>query len=354
MPIDRTFTASPAVRQKVPFLCGLVSPSGGGKTKSALRLAAGMARIDGKPVAVIDSEADRALFYAPKKGERANPPETFDFIHVPFSAPFDPLSYLAAVEHCVRQGAGTIIVDSASHMHEGPGGTLEAHAEETQRLAKLWRVSEDKAQMSAWQKPKSELRAFLNAILQLKVNLIFCFRAKEKMKIVSGQQPKALGYMPISGDEMIFEMALNILLYPGSNGVPSWHPDEMGEKAIIKLPAQFRELFKANDKKPLSEDIGEALARWAAGGDAVMGSGAPPPPSKDRPPAAPIAPPNPGAKLATKAQVEEIGAEIERLGWTRDMAAEWLRKNFGVSARAQLTEHQATTAVVDLTEIATP
>jgi hypothetical protein len=255
----RKFEDHPATRKKVPLLMGIVSPSGGGKTKSALRLATGMARVDGKPIFCVDTEADRALFYA----------DEFRFQHVPFAAPFDPLSYLAAVEHCVKQGAGTIIIDSASHLHEGPGGTLEAHAAECTRLAKLWNTTEDKAKMSAWQKPKAELRRFLNTILQLKVNIIFCIRAKEKMKIIPGKNPEPLGFMPIMGDEFLFEMALNVLLYPGSDGVPSWHPSEMGEKAIVKLPSQFRDLFKANDKKPLSEDIGEALARWAAGGQAT-------------------------------------------------------------------------------------
>jgi len=345
----RTFEDHPATRTKVPLLMGIVSPSGGGKTKSALRLATGMARVDGKPIFCVDTEADRALFYA----------DEFHFQHVPFAAPFDPLSYLAAVEHCVKQGAGTIIIDSASHLHEGPGGTLEAHAAECTRLAKLWNTTEDKAKMSAWQKPKSELRRFLNTILQLKVNIIFCIRAKEKMKIVPGKTPEPLGYMPIMGDEFLFEMALNVLLYPGSDGVPSWHPSEMGEKAIVKLPSQFRDLFKANDKKPLSEDIGEALARWAAGGQAVKGGaasaggGAAPaasPAAAGARQSARGAAPS-GVPMATASQIEELGAEIARLDWAREAAVEWLRKNYGVGARADLTEAQATQAVCALMEL---
>lgn len=346
----RTFEDHPAVRTKVPLLISLVSASGGGKTKSALRLATGMQRVDGKPIAVVDSEADRSLFYAPQAGQKAHPPETFDFFHVPFSPPFDPLSYLAAVEHCVKRGAGTIIIDSASHLHEGPGGTLEAHAAEATRLAALWKTTEDKAKMSAWQKPKAELRRFLNSILQLKVNLIFCIRAKEKMKIVPGKNPEPLGFMPISGDELIFEMALNVLLYPGSDGVPSWHPSEMGERAIVKLPAQFRELFKANDGKPLSEDIGEALARWAAGGQATMGAassgGGAAPATSAAKPALP-----PGEKMATAAQVDEIGVEVTRLGWSREATVAWLRKEYGVATRDALTEEKAANAIVSLMEL---
>ena len=237
----------------VPLFVGLVGPSGSGKTFSALRLATGMQRISGGDIGGIDTEADRMLHYA----------DNFKFRHLPFGSPFDPLSYLAAVEHFVKKGVKTIIIDSASHMHEGPGGTLEAHETELTRLAGNDYDKRNRMTMMAWQKPKAELRRFLNSILQLKANVIFCFRAKEKIKIVSGQNPKPLGFMPIAGDEMFYEMTASCLLYPNSGGVPSWNPTEMGEKAIIKLPGQFRALFK--DGAPLSEATGEALAMWATG-----------------------------------------------------------------------------------------
>ena len=60
----RTFEAKPAVRQKVPLLCGLVGPSGGGKTFSALRLATGMQQVSGGDIYIVDTEARRALHYA--------------------------------------------------------------------------------------------------------------------------------------------------------------------------------------------------------------------------------------------------------------------------------------------------
>ena len=34
---------------------------------------------------------------------------------------------------------------------------------------------------------------------------------------------------------------------------------------MIKLPEQFRGIFNGADGKPLDEDIGEQMARWAAG-----------------------------------------------------------------------------------------
>src|SRR4051812_34294852 len=120
----RTFDDRPATREKTPILVGLVGPSGTGKTYSALRLAAGFQRVSGGETYLIDTEARRALHYA----------EKFTFRHRAFGAPFSPLDYLSAIEHCVKKGATTIIVDSMSHEHEGPGGVLEMHTAEHARL----------------------------------------------------------------------------------------------------------------------------------------------------------------------------------------------------------------------------
>lgn len=254
----RQFEDKPAVRTSVPLLLGLTGASGSGKTYSALRLATGIQRVVGGEIFYIDTEARRALHYA----------ERFKFRHVPFVAPFGPLDYLAAIEHCQKQGAKVIVVDSMSHEHEGPGGVLEMHEEETTRLSAAWKCSRDAAQMSAWAKPKSERRRLINSILQLGVNGIFCFRAKEKIKVKKGEKPQDMGWMPIAGEEFVFEMTANCLLYPGSGGVPEWNPGEIGERMMVKLPEQFRETFR--ERKPLDEGIGEALAKWAAGTPEVV------------------------------------------------------------------------------------
>jgi energy-coupling factor transporter ATP-binding protein EcfA2 len=249
----RVFEDRPAVREKVPLLLGLVGPSGGGKTYSALRLASGIQRVSGGEIWCVDTEANRSKHYA----------ERFKFRHVPFVAPFGPLDYLAAIEHCLKKGAGIIIVDSMSHEHEGPGGVLESHELETTRLAAEWKKERDKVQMTAWAKPKAERRRLINSVIQMPCHFLFCFRAKNKLKIEKGKEPIHMGYMPIAGEEFVFEMTMNTLLLPGANGVPTWHSDEIGERQMIKLPEQFKHLFA--EEKPLSEDHGEALAKWAAG-----------------------------------------------------------------------------------------
>jgi hypothetical protein len=146
-----------------------------------------------------------------------------------------------------------------SHEHEGPGGVLEMQAEEHKRLG-----GTRGTQMLAWNKPKSERRRLINTIMQFNCNFIFCFRAKQKLKLEKGKEPTDLGFRPIGGDEWMYEMTLNCLLLPRTNGVPTWSPGVEGEREVVKLPEQFAHLFAADPQ--LTENVGEAMARWAAGG----------------------------------------------------------------------------------------
>lgn len=250
--IKRTFEDSPGIRGDTPLLVGLSGPSGGGKTKSALRLATGMQRITGGDIFGIDTEARRMLHYA----------DQFKFRHVPFNEPFSPLDYLAAIEHCISKGAKTIIVDSMSHEHAGPGGVLDEHDQEVERLSKLWGVSAEKANAPAWGKPKAKRNRLIQKILQTQANFIFCFRAKDKIKLGGGKIIE-LGFMPIAGEEFVFEMTANALLMPNANGVPTWNPIEIGEKMMVKLPDQFKAYFSRGQQ--LDEDAGQFMAEWAAG-----------------------------------------------------------------------------------------
>lgn len=251
--MTRIFEDKIATREATPCMIGIVGPSGTGKTFSALRLATGMQKITGGDIGMIDTEARRGLHYA----------DRFRFRHLPFGAPFGSLDYLAAIQHFIQKGVTTIIVDSMSHEHEGPGGVLEQHEAETKRLAALWHVSEVKAQMNAWGPAKASRRRMINEILQTNANMIFCFRAKEKLRIVPGQNPEPRGYQPIAGEEFLFEMLVNFLLLPGAKGRPTWQSTIPDEQAMMKIPIQFQGMFP--DGMQLSEDLGQLLAEWSSG-----------------------------------------------------------------------------------------
>jgi hypothetical protein len=254
--MSRTFTDEAAKRERVPMLVGLTGPSGSGKTYSALRLATGMQKVTGGEIFYIDTESRRALHYA----------DSFKFRHVEMEAPFSPLDYLECIKYCAEKKAAILIVDSMSHEHEGPGGVLEMHDKFLDDQCGNDYKKRERLTFSAWAKPKAQRRRLINEVLRLGVNGIFCFRAKEKIKIAkTGGKSEVLqmGWQPIAGEEFVFEMTINCLLYPNCGGVPNWAPDQKGENVMIKCPEQLKSAFHSGE--PLSEATGEALALWAAG-----------------------------------------------------------------------------------------
>lgn len=334
----RTFTASTATRRRTHVLLGLSGPSGSGKTKSALRVATGMVRAFGGKIGLIDTEADRALHYAPAEGEKADPARgTYDFLHVPFQAPFGPLDYLAALEYARGQGCTVIIVDSMSHEHEGPGGVLEMHEAEVQRLMQAWKTNNpDVVKMPAWGAPKRDRRRLINGLLQMPVSFIFCFRAKEKIRIPGKDErdeagrkakPSNLGYLPIAGEEFVFEQTANLLLLPGAKGKPEWEPEEPGEKALVKVPEYLEHAFPKQEQ--LSEATGETVARWAMGGAQAKAE----PSLKRGTPASPDAIED--VRRALMVDLKMPGPEVKA----------WLAKYFGVTKGQELTPVAANAAL---------
>ena len=252
----RSFTAADAKREHTPLLVGLTGPSGGGKTFSAFRLATGIQSVVGGDIYMIDTENRRGLHYA----------DRFTFKHVDMQPPFGSLDYLAAMQFAVDQGAKVIIVDSMSHEHSGPGGMIDLQETILTRMAgDDWRKRQA-MQMLAWAEPKTKRRQLIDGILRLNANIIFCFRAKNTSKPVKKDgktEVEKLGFMPIAGEEFVFEQTLNCLLLPGASGVPTWHSEEIGERTMIKLPEQFA--FLRDKPDALDEKIGRSLARWASG-----------------------------------------------------------------------------------------
>ena len=249
-----TFTFRPAVRDSTPLLVGIVGPSGSGKTKSALRVADGIRSVRGGQIAALDTEANRMLHYA----------DEHEFIHCPFTPPFGSDRYAEALEAAAEAAqGGVVIVDSMSHEHEGQGGYLEFHDEEVKRLIEHGGFrNEFAATLPAWVKPVARRRNLINRLLQINCAFVFCFRAKEKLKLVRGKDPVQLGWQAIAGEEFVFEMTVRCLLPPGASGVPDWS-EEAFKLGVPKRAASHAAMFK--DGKPLDEDTGRQLAEWAKG-----------------------------------------------------------------------------------------
>lgn len=251
-----SFTHSQATIHNVSLLIGLVGQSGSGKTYSALRLAAGMQRVVGGEVFGIDTEGTRMAHYA----------DCFAFQRVGFSPPYSPDRYVEAIHYCIDHGAKVIVVDSVSHEHEGEGGVLDMHEAECERLAKGDPDKRERIKMLAWAKPKAARQRFVSLLQTISgVHLIFCFRSKEKIEMVKGaKQPKELGWQPVGGSELVYELTARALLLPGADGVPTWSSANEDERRTIKIPAPLRAII-ANHQGPIDESLGEQFALWAAG-----------------------------------------------------------------------------------------
>lgn len=249
-----SFVFKKAVRERTPLLLGLVGPSGSGKTYSALRLATGIQSVVGGKIVGIDTEARRMLHYADK----------FEFDHTPFKAPFGSINYMEAIKAAIEHGARTIIVDSMSHEHEGVGGHLETHEAELERLTKGDASKRNALTFLAWAKPAANRRKLINYMLQADCNFIFCFRAKEKLKLQKGKDPIELGWQAIAGEEFVFEMLCRCLLLPGSKGVPTWSEQHCA-LGVPKISDGLEPIFFHENHPALDEWMGKQLARWAEG-----------------------------------------------------------------------------------------
>ena len=268
--MSRTFETSPAVRTRVPLIFSISAPSGGGKTFSALRLATGMQKVFGGDINVVDTEKRRALHYA----------DQFKFVHTPFEPPYSPGDYSEVLEHVHKLKPGIVIIDQLSYEHDGLGGVLEMHEAELDRMAGNDWGKREKCNMAAWIRPKADRRRLINELVQIGSDfaIIMLFRAKETAKPVKDAGGKTQiedqGFMPIAAGEFLFESTASCVLYPGSNGVPTWQTAFKGEKLYMKLPVQFRDILAPG--KQLTEEMGQRLAEWAKGTPTET-AGQPPP-----------------------------------------------------------------------------
>lgn len=255
----RDFTTSHAEPGESPLWIGIMGPSGGGKTYSALRLAKGIQSVIGGKIELIDTERGRGKHYA----------KLFDYEYTAFPPPHGSLDYQAAIEHAVKVNKSSIIiVDSLSHEHEGEGGLIDFQEKEVERMADGDSAKAERVKMLAWARPKAARKQLLRSMIDHGTAVVFilCFRAGESSKPGKGGKVIQMGFMPIAGKEFIYEVTVCALLMPGANGVPTWNPENVGEKMMRKLPEQFKDLFAKTEGQPLGEAHGKALAEWSVGG----------------------------------------------------------------------------------------
>lgn len=247
-----THSFRPAKRGDSSFMLGLSGPSRSGKTYSALRIAMGAVGGDPSRIFFIDTERGRARMYADQFGP---------FLHTDLDPPFTSQRYMELVVEAEKADAGCIIVDSASHEHEGEGGMLEQHEAFLQEKAGNDYAKRDRLTYTAWIKPKFAHNKYVNEILRVNVNMIFCFRAKDKLAMVPNArgkiEPVSQGWQPICSSRFEFEMTSILTLPEGAKGVPDYDAKATG------LRDPLDQILKPGEQ--LCENHGKLLAEWAAG-----------------------------------------------------------------------------------------
>lgn len=243
------------------MIIGISSVSGGGKTFSALLLAAGIAGPNGR-VGFIDTENGRGEMYADSPGIIKALPQGYEYVR--FDPPFSPERYVEHIEAAEQAGIKVCVVDSFTHEWEGIGGCTEIA--EKNPLGR----------MPNWSKAKMAHKRMMNRLLTSGMHIILCIRAREKVKmfkrgdlmITNAANVEAdpqvadkdtivsLGLQPITEKNAVFELTVSLQL------------DERSHHAVpIKVPEPLLPLFPGG--RLLTKDDGQRIAQWNDTGSAA-------------------------------------------------------------------------------------
>lgn len=257
----KMFNIIKAKRSKINLLLAVCGASGAGKTYTSLLLANSLAKNTGK-IALIDTENGRSLHYAPKEEGKENISEgIFDFLWIDFPPPYTPKRYIEAIEVAIQANVDVIIIDSISHEYAGEGGILEMADDKAIKNA-----TDDKgvfdqkrynaSKISSWLDPKKEHKKLMLKLLNLKIPVIFCLRAEDKLTINKENNKTVYsnsGYKSICEKSFMFEMTASIMLNPNSPGKTNHALDN-------KLSNEFKLIFPNN--KIIDTQSAEMLAKW--------------------------------------------------------------------------------------------
>lgn len=250
------FKIEQATRLGVVPLIDVVGESGTGKTMSALLLARGIAGDKGEIVG-IDTENRRMSLYADVI------PGGFKVVDL--AEPYSPDRYIDAMKVALSGNPACIVIDSASHEHEGAGGILD--------MATKNEEESKRAGLHNWRKPKFEHAKFVQFMLRCPVPVICCIRAKYKTRQKKGTQQmfdrgeierfqigktiieKDANVSPIQSEDFLFDATAHfvvtqdhtIVLYKAS------HPD-------------LRKCFPADRTTPITIEHGKMIASWCKAG----------------------------------------------------------------------------------------
>ncbi|MFG2144109.1 AAA family ATPase [Streptomyces sp. NPDC048696] len=231
-----TFSFTPATRETARARIGLQGPAGSGKTKSALRLAEGLAQ--GKPIGVVDTERGSALKYAPVPGRPDLGGHAFG--HMPMDT-HDPRHLIQAVKAAEAASVAVLVVDSWSHFWNGRGGLLEI-------------VEQAGAQKGAggtfggWRTGNPIEQEMLDALLNFRGHLIVTMRTKGDY-VIEGKKVTKVGVRAVQREGAEYELDVVMDMVEGTatvtktryaplDGMVIHHPGEDVAETILEQLGQ--------------------------------------------------------------------------------------------------------------------
>lgn len=223
-----------ASRKKVKLRLNLSSPSGAGKTMSALLLAKGLVG-DWSKIGIIDTENESASLYT----------HLGDFQTLLLAPPFTPERYIVAINAGISAGFECIILDSSSHEWNGLGGCIDLNEKLAQSKYKgnTW---------SAWNEITPRHDKFVQSVLQAPVHIITCTRSKMETVMTDDKKVKKLGMKDIQRDGWEYELTVSLNI------------DRDTHTAIASKDRT--ELFEGKEPFVITEDTGKMIKAWCETG----------------------------------------------------------------------------------------
>lgn len=225
-----------AQRQKAKIRLGLASPSGGGKTYSALLIAKGLVGSWDK-VAIIDTENFSADLYS----------HLGDFNVLSIEAPYSPSKYIDAIKTCEDAGMECIIIDSITHEWSGVGGCLELQQIETDK-------QRNRNSYTAWRNITPLHQKFVDSILQSKCHIITTVRNKTDyiQETVDGRTSiKKAGTAQVTRDGFEYELTVSL---------------ELDTNHYASVSKDRTNLFEGKPVFKPSEETGRIIKEWCESG----------------------------------------------------------------------------------------
>ncbi|MEE4493528.1 AAA family ATPase [Streptomyces sp. BE230] len=229
-----TFTFTDATRETAKARIALQGPAGCGKTKTALRLAEGLAK--NGVIALADTERGSAKKYAPVPGR----PDLggHRFKHVEMNT-HDPRHLIEVVRQAEEIGVEVLIVDSYSHFWNGKGGLLEI-------VETAGAKAGSGGTFGGWRTGNPIEQDMLDALLNFRGHVIVTMRTKGDY-VIEGKKVTKVGVKAVQreGAEYEFDVVMDMVegtatvtktRYTPLDGLSIHHPgEEIGETILDQL-----------------------------------------------------------------------------------------------------------------------